>query len=292
MFLQQLMNGVTLGSTYSLVALGYTLIFGTLGIINMAHGEVFMIGAFIGLLLVRVAEFHLSLGIVGAAVAAAIVGLVLEFAALRPVRRHKSPMLVTLISTIGFAMFLQNFAQVVFGPQSQSFPAAARGSVYRLGPVVLTYVDLVIIVVAVLLMVGLNVLLSKTKLGKAMRATAEDPDTAGLLGVNTGFVVGVTIAIASALGGVAGVLVGLSFAVSPTMGLPYGLKGLAIIVLGGMGNVPGAMIGGLLLGVVEVVTVQVLSSSWREAAAFAVLFLLLAAKPTGLFGQMSPRARA
>lgn len=292
MWWQQLVNGISLGSTYSLVALGYTLVFGTLGIINMAHGEVFMIGAFVGLMVVQAIGLNVWLALPAAAVGAAVLGLVLEFSALRPLRRHKSPMLIALISTIGFGMVVQNLSQIIFGPESRSFPPSAKGGAHSLGPLVVTDVDIIIIVVAVSLMAALSLLLAKTKLGKAMRATAENPDTAALLGVNTGAVVTTTVAIASALGGAAGTLVGLAFAVSPTMGLPYGLKGLAIIVLGGMGNVPGAMFGGLVLGIAEVATVQLLSSSWREAAAFAVLFILLAIKPTGLFGQVSPGTRA
>jgi len=146
-------------------------------------------------------------------------------------------------------------------------------------------VDAVILTAALGLMLGLWLLLGRTKLGKAMRATAENQTTAALLGVNTEAIIALTVMLAAALGGVAGALVGLSFAVSPSMGLPYGLKGLSIIVLGGMGNVVGAMVGGLLLGFAEVVTVQLFSSSWRDMAAFALLFLLLVVKPEGLFGR-------
>lgn len=288
MLWQQFVNGLTLGSTYSLVALGYTLVFGTLGIINMAHGEIFMIGAFIGLLLVQLADVPIAFSIMGAMGGAAMVGLILEYTALRPLRRRGVSTLAALISTIGFSIFLQSFALHVFGPGSQSFPASVRGGRYGVGSVTLTYVDIIILVVAVLLMFGLRFLMARTKMGKGMRATAEDQETAALLGVNTNAIIVWTVLLASALGGAAGVLVGLSFAVSPTMGLPYGLKGLAIIVLGGMGNIPGAMIGGLLLGFVEVATVVTFSSSWREMAAFAVLFLLLITRPTGLFGSMQP----
>lgn len=291
MLWQQLINGITLGSTYSLVALGYTLVFGTLGIINMAHGEVFMIGAFIGLTLTS-AGMSLWAALPAAALGAAVIGLVLELTAFGPLRRRRSPMLVALISTIGFGMVLQNVVQAVFGAQSRSFPAGVKGGMFHVGPVVLTYVDVLIIVVSGLLMGALTLLLTKTRLGKAMRATAENPGTAALLGINPAAIITMTVAMASALGGVAGVLVGLSSAVSPAMGLPYGLKGLAIIVLGGMGHVPGAMLGGLLLGLAEVFTVQLFSSSWREAAAFAVLFVLLIVRPTGLFGRLTPETRA
>lgn len=291
--MQQIINGMSLGTTYSLVALGYTLVFGTLGIINMAHGSIFMMGAFAGLVLVQTTGWGIGPMFLAAAVASALLGLVLEFVALRPLRRRGTATLVSLISTIGLGIFLQSVALDLFGPESQAFPAALRGGSYRIAGAVITKVDAVILVVALGIMAALWHLLSRTQLGKAMRATAESAETASLLGVNTQWVIVLTVLLASALGGIAGVLVGLSFAVSPTMGLPYGLKGLAIIVLGGMGNVFGAMVGGLILGFTEVVTVEMLSSSWREAATFAVLFLLLIVKPGGLFGEAQrPGGRA
>ena len=273
--LQQLINGVSLGATYSLVALGYTLVFGTLGIINMAHGEIFMFGAFFGLLLVETGAAQL-LGDAGGGCGRSggdgpALGIHRPAALAPPARRPLTP----LISTIGVGIFLRSLALQLFGPESQSFPAALRGGSYRLGGAVVTQVDAVILTAALGLMLGLWLLLCRTKLGKAMRATAENQTTAALLGVNTEAIIALTVMLAAALGGVAGALVGLSFAVSPTMGLPYGLKGLSIIVLGGMGNVAGAMVGGLLLGFAEVVTVQLFSSSWRDMAAFALLFLLL-----------------
>lgn len=283
--MQQLINGMSLGATYSLVALGYTLVFGTLGIINMAHGEIFMFGAFFGLLVAEMGLVSPPAMLAVAAGGAAVMGLLLEYVALRPLRSRRAGHLTPLISTIGVGIFLRSLALQLFGPESHSFPAALRGGSYRLGGAVITQVDAVILTVAIGLMIGLWLLLSRTKLGKAMRATAENETTAALLGVNTQAIVVVTVMLASALGGVAGVLVGLSFAVSPVMGLPYGLKGLSIIVLGGMGNVMGAMAGGLLLGFAEVITVQLFSSSWREAAAFALLFLLLVVRPDGLFGR-------
>ncbi len=283
--MQQLINGVSLGATYSLVALGYTLVFGTLGIINMAHGEIFMFGAFFGLLLAETGVLSAAAMLAVAAGGAAVMGLLLEYIALRPLRRWRGGHLTPLISTIGVGIFLRSLALHLFGPESQVFPAALRGGNYRLGGAVVTEVDLVILTTGLLLMLGLWLLLSRTKLGKAMRATAENEATAALLGVNTEAIIAVTVVLAAALGGVAGALVGLSFAVSPTMGLPYGLKGLSIIVLGGMGNVVGAMAGGLILGFAEVITVQLFSSSWRDAAAFALLFLLLVVKPEGLFGR-------
>lgn len=291
--LQQLVNAITLGSTYSLVALGYTLIFGTLGIVNMAHGDVFMAAAFAGLFLVNVLGFNIWVALVGAMVAGALLGLILEYAALRPMRRRPDiSRLSSLISTIGFGILLQNIFLTYLGPESRTFDHSFQSSAWSLGPITVTPSDLMIITVSLVIMVGLHLGLNRTKVGKALRAVSENPEASSLLGVNAQSINLVAVALASAIGGAAGMLVGIAFAVHPIMGLPYGLKGLSIIVLGGMGSVPGAMIGGLILGLIEVMTVQFLASSWRDAAAFALLFVLLVVRPGGLFGQPYSRGRA
>lgn len=293
MLLQQLVNALTLGSTYSLVALGYTLVFGTLGVVNMAHGAVFMAGAFVGYLLAEVWGFMLPLAFVGALLGGAFFGAVLEWVALRPLRRREGTgSLASLLSTVGFGIVLQNVFLTIYGPESRSFAASVTATPYRLGGVSFTTIDLLIIGVSAGLMVGLHFLLHRTRLGKAMRAVAESPETASLLGINAGSIYLATVMLASAIGGVAGLLVGLAFAVQPAMGVPYGLKGLAIIVLGGMGSVPGAVLGGLILGFAEVMTVQFLASSWRDAVAFLLLFILLVVRPQGLFGKRTAGGRA
>jgi len=292
MLLQQLANALTLGSTYSLVALGYTLVFGTLGVVNMAHGAIFMAGAFVGLLLAEVLGFSLPLAFVGALIGGALFGGLLEFVALRPLRRRQSSTLASLLSTIGFGIVLQNVFLTVYGPESRSFTASLATTPYRVGGVSFTSIDLLILGISIGLMVALHFLLFRTRLGKAMRAVAESAETASLLGIDARRIYLATVMLASAIGGIAGMLVGLAFAVQPAMGVPYGLKGLAIIVLGGMGSVPGAVLGGLILGFVEVMTVQFLASSWRDAAAFTLLFLLLVVRPQGLFGSRTAGGRA
>ena len=286
MFWQQLVNGLTLGSTYSLVALGYTLIMGVLNIINMAHGEIFMIGAFVGLYLVTYLKVNIFVAMAGAMVASALLGCLMEMLALRPLRRKAVSHLAPLISTIGVSIFLESLALNIFGPQSQAFPTELSAVQIQLGPIRITLVQIVILGISFGLMFVLRFWLAKTRVGKAIRTTAENVETANLLGINTNKIIFLTVALASGLGGVAGVLVGLSVnAVEPTMGLSMGLKGLAVLILGGMGNITGAMLGGLILGIAEVFTVAYGASSYRDAVAFGMIILILFIRPQGLFGK-------
>lgn len=285
MFLQQVVNGLTLGSTYAIIALGYTLIFGVLNIVNMAHGEIFMIGAFVGLMLVMKFNAGIFTALAGAMAAGIVLGYLLERVALRPLRRRKVSHLAPLISTIGVSIFLESLALKVFGPQAQSFPPLLSGQLFELGTLKISMIQVVILGISFALMVALRFWLDKTKSGKSIRATAENIETAGLLGINTGRVIVMTVMLASGLGAVAGVLVGLAFnAVEPTMGISMGFKGLAVLILGGLGNVTGAMAGGLLLGVAEVFSVAYGESSYREAVAFGLIMVLLFIRPQGLFG--------
>jgi len=286
LFWQQLVNGLTLGSTYSLVALGYTLIMGVLNIINMAHGEIFMIGAFVGLYLVTYLKVNIFVAMAGAMVASALLGCLMEVLALRPLRRKAVSHLAPLISTIGVSIFLESLALNIFGPQSQAFPTELATVQMQLGPIRITLVQIVILGISFGLMFVLRFWLAKTRVGKAIRTTAENIETANLLGINTNKIIFLTVALASGLGGIAGVLVGLSFnAVEPTMGLSMGLKGLAVLILGGMGNITGAMLGGLILGIAEVFTVAYGASSYRDAVAFGMIILILFIRPQGLFGK-------
>lgn len=288
MLTQQLLNGIVQGGTYALVAIGYTLVFGVLEIINMAHGELFTAGALIGFFLVGLG-LPLPLAIMGAMLGAALLGAVLELTALRMVRRKGVGNLAPLISTIGLGLVLQNAFIMLVGADPRSFRAGVGDSVLQLGPIRVTMVQIVVLGVSLLLMAILQFTLSKTRLGRAVRAVSENPETAALLGVNVNRVVMSTVMLAGALGGAAGVLVGLSFvSVSPVMGAAYGLKGLAVIILGGLGNVTGAVGGGILIGIVEALTVYfggTFGSIYREAISFAFLFLILVIRPQGLFGQ-------
>ena len=285
MFWQQVVNGVTLGSTYALIALGYTLIFGVLNIVNMAHGEIFMFGAFAGLVLVTKFNVNIFLAMAGAMATGAILGFCMEKLALRPLRRRASSHLAPLISTIGVAIFLESAALRIFGPQAQAFPPVFGGGLLDFGIFKISFVQIVILVISFGLMLLLRFWLANTRLGKSIRTTAENIETAGLMGINTGRIIILTVMLASGLGAVAGVMVGLAFnAVEPTMGVTMGFKGLAVLILGGLGNITGAMVGGLILGVAEVFTVAYGASSYRDAVAFGLIIFLLFLRPQGLFG--------
>lgn len=285
MFWQQVVNGFTLGSTYALIALGYTLIFGVLNIVNMAHGEIFMFGAFAGLVLVTKFNVNIFLAMAGAMATGALLGFLMEKLALRPLRRRASSHLAPLISTIGVAIFLENAALRIFGPQAQAFPPVFGGGLIDLGIFKISFVQIIILAISFGLMLMLRFWLAKTRVGKSIRTTAESIETAGLMGINTGKIIVLTVMLASGLGAVAGVLVGLAFnAVEPTMGVTMGFKGLAVLILGGLGNISGAMVGGLILGVAEVFTVAYGASSYRDAVAFGMIIFLLFLRPQGLFG--------
>ena len=285
MLLQQVINGLTLGSTYAVIALGYTLVFGVLNIVNMAHGEIFMIGAFVGLMLVTKLNVGIFTALAGAMAAGMILGYMLERVALRPLRRKEVSHMAPLISTIGVSIFLESAALKLFGPQSYSFPAIFSGPLIEFGIVKISAIQMVIFSISVGLMFILRFWLDKTKLGRSIRATAENIETAGLLGVDTRQVIVMTVMLASGLGAVAGVLVGLAFnAVEPTMGISMGFKGLAVLILGGLGNITGAMFGGFILGLAEVFSVAYGNSSYREAVAFGLIMVLLFIRPQGLFG--------
>jgi branched-chain amino acid transport system permease protein len=283
-FLQQCINGLMLGGTYALIAIGYTLIFGVLNLLHLAHGEVFMIGAFVGLSVVLLAKLPLWAAMIAAMVGAGVVGIIVELIAFRPLQR-KALHITPLITTLAVALILQDLALKLFGGEQTGFPQTIRVTNFSLGPVQISTLQLFIIGSSVVLMVLLYLFVEKTKLGKAMRAMAESPQTARLLGINVDSVTLVTFGIASALAGAAGVLVGLAYnAITPFIGVQMGLKGMVVMMLGGSGNVIGAMLGGLILGEIEVLSVAYLSSSYRDAFAFGILILIILFRPTGLMG--------
>ncbi len=283
MIYQQLINGLMLGASYSLVAIGYTLIFGVLGLLYFAHGEVFMVGAFVGLYLVIHAGTNIYMALLGATIATACLGVFAVYAAVRPV--SKDYPLAPLISTIGLTIVLQNIATYIFGGQTVAFPETIESILFHFGPVTISSVQIFTLAVAVVLMVLLWLFIENSKMGRAIRATAENHETAALLGVNVNRVVLVTFILASAIAGIAGVLDGVkNSAISPFMGLQVAIKGLVVMLLGGLGNVRGAMVAGILLGMIEILTAAYLGSSMRDFFTFAILILILLYRPTGLFG--------
>ncbi|MFO7265548.1 MAG: branched-chain amino acid ABC transporter permease [Limnochordales bacterium] len=284
MFAQQLFNGLVTGSTYALIALGYTMVYGVLQLINFAHGEIYMTGAFAGLLLVTVAKLPFWLALPGAMLIASLVGVTVEFVAYRPLRR--SSRLAVLISAIGMSIFLSNLGLWIFGPATRSFQPPFRVATLELAGIRTNTLSLLTLGLALAMMTGLHYVVTRTKLGKAMRAVAQDRDTAALMGISVNRTIAFTFAIGSALAAAAGVMVGMLFnAVTPTMGVMPGLKGFVSAVLGGIGSIPGAMVGGLVLGMAETIGVALLSSQWRDAIAFAILIVVLLSRPTGLLGR-------
>jgi branched-chain amino acid transport system permease protein len=293
LFFEQLINGITLGSIYAIVALGYTLVFGVLDIINMAHGEIFMFGAFVGMLLITRFQAPIVVAFLGAILTTALMGYLLERLALRPIRGRKGAShLASLISTIGISIFLENLAHHLFGAGNKPFPTSFADIQFSVGSTTIYLVQVIILVISLLLMAGLSTWLQKAKTGKALRATAENLETASLLGINTRKIITSTVVVASSMGGIAGVLVGMAFNyINNQMGLPMGLKGLAIIIMGGMGSVNGAMAGGLILGLSETFIVAYGNSGYRDAIAFVAIIVILLIRPQGLFGQALPEAK-
>ncbi|HXM17637.1 MAG TPA: branched-chain amino acid ABC transporter permease [Candidatus Tumulicola sp.] len=291
MLIQQLVNGLFLGSVYALFALGYTLIFGVLDILNLAHAAIFMLGAFAALVLVGL-HAPLWLAIAGGAVVGGLLGVILDRVAFWPLRRRQAGPLAPLISSIAVGMIYVSAANGLFGPDMRRFPAdVVQTRSFAIGPATVTDLQLIIVAVCIALMLGLQFLLKRTRLGAAIRAVAENPRAAQLLGIDLEGVIAQTFFIASALGAVAGILFGLNFnAVSPQMGESVELKGLAIIILGGMGSIPGSVLGGYLIGLSEVFSVALLSSGYRDAIVFAILFVVLVVRPGGLLGRRTLRA--
>jgi branched-chain amino acid transport system permease protein len=285
MFLQQLINGIALGSTYALIALGYTMVYGIITLINFAHGEIFMVGGFVGLLMVSLFKMNIFLALAVAMVFCMVLGVVVELIAYR--RLRNASRLSALISAIGVSIFLSSLALMIVGADAKGFPDTAFPvRQIHIGNADISTLQILIIGVSASLMIALEFIVRKTKIGKAMRATSEDYNTAALMGINVNRVISFTFALGSSLAAAGGVLVGLLFnAVSFNMGLMAGLKAFAAAVLGGIGSIPGAMLGGLLMGVTEVFGVAIGYSSYRDAIAFAILVLVLLVKPTGLLGQ-------
>jgi len=289
--IQQLVNGLFIGSVYALFALGYTLIFGVLDILNLAHASIFMLGAFTALVLVLKGA-PLLVAIAGGAIAGGLLGVLLDRVAFWPLRRRQAGPLAPLISSIAVGMIYVGAANGIFGPDVRHFPFdVVRTPAITIGPATFTLMQLAIFVGSLALMVALQALLRYTRFGAAVRAVAENPRAAQLAGINLEAVYAQTFFIASALGAVAGILFALNFnAVSSIMGSTVELKGLAVIILGGMDSIPGSLLGGLLIGLSEDLSVGYLSSNFRDAIVFAILFGVLIVRPTGLLGKRGLRA--
>jgi len=290
---QQLANGIAWGSIYALIALGYTMVYGILRLINFAHGDVYMVGAFAAYFLalwtgaggVNASPLAAVLVLLGAMLFCAILGMAIEFFAYRPVRR--SSRITALITAIGVSLLLENVGLRVFGADPKFFPQLIAPRRIELpGGVLVTNHQITVVVVSILLMIGLTLFVQRTRTGKAMRAVSFNRDAASLMGIPVNRIITITFAIGSALAAAAGVLVGLTNPkIEPLMGIMPGIKAFVAAVLGGIGSVPGAVIGGLLMGVSEYLVVGYVSSTYRDGIAFVILILVLLIKPAGLLGR-------
>lgn len=292
--IQQIVNALFLGSIYALIALGYTMVYGIIQLINFAHGEMFTAGSFIGLIVLGVLQragfveshFVLSMFVVFAMAMAyvAFLGMAVEHVAYKPLRRASR--LSALLSALGMSIFLSNGMMLSQGVSDRAYPPVlGTGGIHMMGARI-SYGQIFIVAFAVALMVGLNLFVKKTKLGKAMRATAQNRRMAGLLGINIDKTIRTTFVIGPALGAAAGVMVGMYYgSVRFDMGFIPGIKAFAAAVLGGIGNITGAMLGGMLIGMVEVLWAAFLPSEWKDVTAFIVLILVLYFRPTGILGE-------
>lgn len=291
MFIQQMINALSLGSVYALFALGFTLIFGVLGVLNLAHGAVLMIGAYVALICVQSGMNLIEASLISM-IFSGLLGSMIDYLVLRPLRKRNAPHLAPMIATIGVGILLTSIMQGIFGAEIQRFPleSFSEETIHITNSLQITSIQLSIIIISLILMISLLIIMKKTKLGQAMRAVAENTKASYLLGIDVEKIFLSVSFFAGVLGGVAGILIGISFnAISPTMGHPIMPKGIAVIILGGMGDIRGAMIGGLFLGFVEVMSVAYLSSDYRDAISFGLLFLILLVRPSGLFGQILER---
>lgn len=291
--LQQILNGLVLGSVYALIALGYTMVYGILQLINFAHGEVLMIGAMVGMTMVTQVLVHVDWPgwvklIVAVAVAipvCALLSMFIERFAYRPLRN--APRLSPLITAIGVSIVLQTLGMIIWTPNPQTFPDLLPTDPIHIGGAILAPKQMLILGVAAAMMAGLTLLVNKTRLGRAMRATAENPRIAGLMGVNANLVIAATFAIGASLAAVAGILIAMNYnIVHFSMGFIPGLKAFTAAVLGGIGNVQGAVVGGLVLGVAEALAsgIPFIGSTWKDVFAFSLLILVLFFRPQGLLG--------
>ena len=283
-FLQQLANGLILGSVYALLALGYTMVYGIIKLINFAHGDIYMIGAFMGYYLINTLHLNFLVALNLSMVGTAILGVVIEFLAYRPLRN--STRIAALITAIGVS-FLLEYGMVFFvGANTRSFPQVIKTVRYTLGPISISNIQLMILGISILLMVGLQFIVQKTKMGKAMRAVSVDSDAAQLMGINVNRTISFTFALGSALAGAAGVLIALYYnSLEPLMGMTPGIKSFVAAVLGGIGIIPGAALGGFVIGLLETFATAVGLSDFRDAIVYAILIIILLVRPAGILGK-------
>ncbi|MCR4426893.1 MAG: branched-chain amino acid ABC transporter permease [Firmicutes bacterium] len=281
---QQIVNGLALGSIYALIALGYTMVYGIIRLINFAHGEIFMLGAYYGFFLITKFRVPFYFALPLAMALASLTGMTIERLVYKPLRR--APRIAALITAIGMSLFLQNLGLKLFEARPRPYPRVIRTVVWDVGGVIISNTQLIMLGTAIGLMLLLSYIVYRTKVGKAMRAVSFDKDAARLMGIDVDSIISVTFALGSALAAAGGILVGFYYnRIAPTMGVMYGLKAFVSAVVGGIGIVPGAMLGGMIMGVAEVFVIAWVSSMLKDAIAFAILIVILLVKPAGLLGR-------
>lgn len=285
-FFTHLINGLSLGSIYAIIAIGYTMVYGIAKMLNFAHGDVIMIGAFMAYTIISTMGLPTPLGIIGAIVICTVLGICIEKIAYKPLRKAGSPLAV-LITAIGVSYFLQNSALLVFGSDPKMFTSVVPFQSVKIGPFLIPGTTIVSILVSIILVTALQTFINKTKPGQAMLACSQDRDAASLMGISVNGTITLTFAIGSAMAAIAGVLLCSAYpTLSPTTGAMPGIKAFVAAVFGGIGSIPGAMIGGLVLGVIEILSRAYISSQLSDAIVFSVLIIVLLVKPTGLFGKV------
>ncbi|HEY4624078.1 branched-chain amino acid ABC transporter permease [Solibacillus sp. FSL R7-0668] len=283
-WIQQLVNGISLGSIYALIALGYTMVYGIIKLINFAHGDVFMLGAFIGFYAIARWEMNVFLALILAMILCAVIGVIIERVAYK--RLRNATRIAALITAIGVSLLIEYTVIFFRGASPEAYPNVFTKTNFEIFGVQISTLSIFILSISIFLMIVLQFIVHKTKIGKAMRAVSHDADAAKLMGINVDNTISATFAIGSALAGAAGVIFGIYYTrIDPLMGMLPGIKAFIAAVLGGIGIIPGAMVGGLLLGVVETIVSALGYSLWRDAAAFVILILILIIRPAGIFGK-------
>lgn len=283
-FLQQIINGLSIGSVYALVALGYTMVYGIIKLINFAHGEIFMVGAYLAMILITVFNFPLWAAMIGSMAGSALLGIVIEKVAYKPLR--KSSRTAALITAIGVSFLLQNAMLLIMGARIYTFPQVFENTSWVVFGLRINTLQIMMFLTSIALMILLQFIVLKTKVGRAMRAVAVDKEAAALMGVDVNQTISITFALGSALAGAAGVMVGLYYiSMTPYMGFAPGLKAFVAAVFGGIGIIPGAMFGGFAIGIIETLVAGYGSTLFKDAVVYAILIIVLLVKPSGLFGK-------
>ena len=281
-YIDLLLSGITVGSLYALIAIGYTMVYGILRLINFAHGDIFMMSGFFMIYVSATLPMAVSIPVV--LLMTVLLGVLIEFLAYKPLRQ--APPLSVLITAIGVSYFLQNLALILFGSQQKAYPTIVQLGQVTIGSITIDGVTILTLLVTALIMVVLSFFINRTRMGKAMRAVSEDKAAAALMGISVNRTISITFAIGSALAAVASIFYGMSYIyIKPTTGAMPGIKAFTAAVFGGIGSVPGAMLGGILLGLIEQLSKTYISTLWADAIVFGVLVLVLVVKPTGLLGK-------